>query len=111
MRMVAEALPELGVVPACDALGVPRASFYRWRAPMHGPHHPRRSPRALAPEERAAVLATLHEDRFVDQAPHEVAATLMYEGRRLCSVSTMCRVLCKLGEGNGEGQLALSAVR
>jgi len=93
MQSVAQAVPEIGVVPACEALGVPRASFYRWRAPMHGPHLRRRSPRALAPEERIKVLDTLHEERFVDQAPREVAATLMYEGRRLCSVSTMYRVL------------------
>ncbi len=93
MRLVAEAIPELGVVPACEALGVPRASFYRWRAPMQGPRRPRRFARALAPEERAAVLAALHEARFADQAPREVAATLMYEGTRLCSVSTMYRVL------------------
>ena len=93
MHLVAQAVPELGVAPACEALGVPRASFYRSRSPVHGPHASRRSPRALTSEERAAVLDTLHEERFVDQAPREVAATLMYEGTRLCSVSTMYRVL------------------
>ena len=93
MQSVELAVPELGVVPACEALGVPRASFYRWRAPAHGPHARRHSPRALTPEERAKVLDTLHEERFVDQAPREVAATLMDEGTRLCSVSTMYRVL------------------
>ncbi len=93
MHLVAAAVPELGVDAACEALSVPRASFYRWRAPVHGPRAPRRYPRALAPEERTRVLEALHEDRFADQAPREVAATLMYEGTRLCSVSTMYRVL------------------
>ena len=93
MHAVVAAIPELGLAPACEALCVPRASFYRWKAPVHGPHPRRRSPRALTPEERAKVLDTLHEPRFADQAPREVAATMMYEQERLCSVSTMYRVL------------------
>ena len=93
MTSVAEAMPALGVVGACEALGVSQASFRRWQSPVHGPHPRRRSPRALTMEERAKVLDCLHEDRFVDKAPREVAATLLYEGVRLCSVSTMYRVL------------------
>jgi putative transposase len=98
MQAVESASADLGVAPACDALGVPRASFYRWRAPVHGPHRKRRVPRALTAEERAAVLDTLHEERFVNHAPREVAATLIDEGKRLCSVSTMYRVLREHGE-------------
>jgi putative transposase len=49
--------------------------------------------RALSDEERATVLATLHEPRFVDLAPAEVYATLLDEGRYLCSERTMYRVL------------------
>ncbi len=93
MQSVARAVPEIGVVDACLALGVSRAGFYRWKAPVFGPHRPKTFPRALTPEERTKVLEILHEDRFVDQAPKEVAATLMDEGIRLCSVSTMYRVL------------------
>lgn len=98
MQAVESTSADLGVLAACDALGVPRASFYRWRAPVHGPHPKRRVPRALSAEERASVLDTLHEERFVDQAPREVAATLIDEGKRLCSVSTMYRVLREHGE-------------
>lgn len=36
---------------------------------------------------------TLNSARFVDQAPHEIYATLLDEGRYLCSVSTMYRIL------------------
>ena len=49
--------------------------------------------RALPPQERVQVLATLHEPRFVDLAPAEVYATLLDEGRYLCSERTLYRVL------------------
>ena len=93
MQAVAQAAPALGIAPACEALGVPMMSFYRWRKPVFGPWNQRRSRRALGPAERAIVLATLNDDRFADQAPREVVATLMYEGIRLCSLSTMYRIL------------------
>lgn len=93
MRAVEEAAGDLGAAAACEALGVPRASFYRWRAPLHGPHAQPAHPRALGASERAGVLAVLHEERFVDKAPVEVYATLLEEGRYLCSVSTMYRIL------------------
>jgi putative transposase len=93
MAAVASAPPELGVSAVCDALGVPRASFYRWRAPVFGPPAPRASSRALTSEEKAAVLAVLHEERFIDLAPAEVYATLLDEGRYLASISTMYRFL------------------
>jgi putative transposase len=58
------------------------------------PRPPRRPPpRALQAEERAAVLGVLHEPRFVDLAPAEVYATLLDEGRYLCSERTMYRLL------------------
>ena len=87
--------PELGVVAACAALGLPRATYYRHLCPMHGPLPKRDSPRALPADERKAVLAVLHEDRFVDLAPAEVYATLLDEGTYLCSERTMYRVLAE----------------
>ncbi len=51
------------------------------------------SPRALAPKERQTVHDTLNSERFVDQAPTEVYATLLDEGKYLCSVRTMYRIL------------------
>ena len=53
----------------------------------------RSSPRALSDDERAQVLAVLHEPRFCDLAPAEVYATLLDEKRYLCSERTMYRVL------------------
>ena len=88
--------PELGVVATCAALGVDRATYYRHRAPIHGPKPRRPSPpRRLDEAERRALLDTLHEPRFVDLAPAEVFATLLDEGRYLGSVRTMYRVLAE----------------
>jgi putative transposase len=93
MASVRDVAGEVGVLQACVALEVPRASYYRWLAPIHGPAPRRSSPRELGPEERQAVLGELHESRFVDQAPAEVYATLLDEGRYLCSERTMYRIL------------------
>ena len=101
MRAAAEQLAAtVGVAPACRALGVARASVYRHRQPPRPRRDaaPSRSPRALAPAERAQVLAVLHEDRFVDQAPAAVYASLLEEGRYLCSPRTMYRLLHGVGE-------------
>jgi putative transposase len=46
------------------------------------------------------VLDVLHAERFVDQAPPEIYATLLEEGMYLCSVRTMYRIL----EANGEAR-------
>ena len=86
----------LGVAPACRALAVPRATYYRWQQPQEtakGPGTPRRVPRALPPEERRLVLALLNDDRFADRPPAEVYATLLDEGKFVCSIRTMYRVL------------------
>jgi len=96
MRTVLEVAPKLGVSATCAAFGVARATYYRERAPVHGPKRRRPSPpRRLSADERRAVLDVLHEPRFIDLAPAEVYATLLDEGRRLCSVRTMHRVLAE----------------
>jgi hypothetical protein len=48
--------------------------------------------------ERQAVLDTLHDERFCDQAPASVWATLLDESSYLASVSTMYRQLRERGE-------------
>ncbi len=95
MAAALEAVDELGVAPVCQALGLSRATFYRQARPKHGPVHRARPPRALLPEQRAEVLAALHEPRFQDAAPAEVYAQLLDEGRYLCSERTMYRVLAE----------------
>lgn len=95
MAAVTELAPQVGTTAACRAVAIARASWYRrLRPPVKRSHRGRRrSPRALAPAERQAVLATLHTERFVDRAPAQVVATLLEEGTYLCSVRTMYRLL------------------
>ena len=84
----------------CAILGLDRSGLYPRRAspppeppPPKKPHH-----RALSVAERQAVLEVLHEPRFVDLAPAEVYATLLDEGRYLCSIRTMYRLLAANAE-------------
>jgi putative transposase len=95
--------PIVGTAAACGALGQPRSSWYRAHrrspAPPRPPRPaPRPQPRALAPAERQQVLEVLHAERFWDQAPASVYATLLDEGTYLASVSTMYRLLRQQGE-------------
>ena len=92
MNKIAEVGSRLGVRDTCKALGAAPASYYRFRRPRI-PAGVRSSPRALSGHERQDVLNVLHEPRFVDQAVAEVHATLLDEGRYLCSERTMYRVL------------------
>jgi putative transposase len=94
MQQVETLAQQVGVTSACDVLGVPRSSLYAARKPR--PAKARRlasPPRALSAAEKALVRQTLNSERFQDQAPREVYATLLDEGRYLCSVPTMYRIL------------------
>jgi putative transposase len=93
MQAIEAASLTMGTAPACDALGVARASVYRRRQPAKPFVARPAPPRALAPSERQGVLAMLHAERFLDQAPAQVHATLLDEGVYLCSPRTMYRIL------------------
>ena len=88
---------ETGIKPACEALDVSRAGFYRTQtqrnASLVEPRKRPSPPRALSCDERQGVLDILHTDRFVDKAPYEVYATLLDEGQYHCSIRTMYRIL------------------
>jgi putative transposase len=60
--------------------------------PPRRPNH-----RRLSQAEREQVLAVLDSERFIDQPPREVYATLLEEGRFLCSIRTMYRILGERG--------------
>jgi putative transposase len=90
---------QVGTAPACIALGVSRASFYRQLAPVHGPAPARTKPiRALTDLERQTILAHLYSDRFQNHSPVEVCAALLDEGHYHCSARTMYRLLTQAGQ-------------
>lgn len=88
------------MAPACRALGVARATAYRHRSPRVAapPRSHRRPPAALSDDERSAVLAELHSERFADASPAAVYATLLDEGTYLASQRTMYRLLAANAE-------------
>ena len=92
MTAVADAAVSMRTTPACSALGLPRASWYRGRRRAAVARPRPTPPRALDPVERQGVLDLLHT-RFVDQAPAQVHATLLDEGTYVCSPRTMYRLL------------------
>jgi putative transposase len=96
MSALKEHRAQIPVAPLCKALNVPRACAYRAWAREQAPRKPALRPvpaRALPLPERHRVLEILHSERFVDQPPHEVYATLLDEGTYVCSVRTMYRIL------------------
>ena len=101
MIQLAERLSSsIGLSAACEGLGIPRRTVYRFRQVVAGPQAAeeppparRPSPRALSLHERERVLEMLNSPRFQDQSPRQVYATLLDEHIYLCSISTMYRIL------------------
>ena len=88
-----------GIAAVCDALDISQATYFRARAPMHGPRPKRRSPpRRLSDAERSALMGIMHEPRFIDLAPAKIHATLLQEGHFFASVRTMHRILAEHNE-------------
>jgi len=92
---------DVGVQPACLALGVVRSSFYRCKARLVKEPSDvvrRLPPLALTEIEKANVMTTLNSNEFMDQAPRPVFAELLERGSYLCSVRTMYRLLKIAGQ-------------
>jgi putative transposase len=86
---------QIGVKAACQALGQPRCQFYRKRQPRPAAKAKAAPARKLTEAEREQVRSLLNSPRFVDQAPREVYASLLDEGRYVCSVRSMYRILAE----------------
>jgi len=94
MSAISNSSDLLDLRSACDAIGMPRSTYYRGlKQPRGARTTSSRHPRALSGQERQQVLDQLHAERFVDQAPAEIYSTLLDEGIYLCSVRTMYRIL------------------
>ena len=96
MQTAVELAQTLPVSQACAVVDVTRSSFYRSRQPENTRiAAPRPAPkRALSQVERDNVRDVLNGERFQDQSPYQVFATLLDDEQTyLCSISTMYRVL------------------
>jgi len=89
---------------ACRLLSIPRSTFYRIRQMgqeqpgserPESSRQPRQSVRALSSAEREEVRDVLNSERFQDQSPRQVYATLLDEDEYLCHWRTMYRVLAE----------------
>lgn len=112
MSAIQQLAPHVGQAAACRALALPRASWYRRLQPVALRAGRRPPARALLPAERQTVLQYLHAERFRDQAPAEVFATLLDEGVYLCSLRSMYRILAESGEiGNAGTNFVILSIR
>jgi putative transposase len=96
MTVLAERPTRNPLAAACEALGLPRATAYRARTPTAAPRatRPRKeSPRRIPQAERDVIFATLSNEEFADQPPHEIYATLLTRGEYLASPRTMYRII------------------
>ena len=86
---------DVGISPACQAIGLARSSLYRWKkGPQDRVKKPRVKPkRMITDTERATILSVLNSERFCDLAPRQVYATLLDEGVYHCSWRSMYRIL------------------
>ena len=103
MNLIQQHRKDTPVLPLCEALGLPRASLYR-RAHKGSSELPSnravrpRATLALSEPERQEVLEVLHSEPFRDLPPTQVYPILLEEGRYLCSVRTMYRLLAQQNE-------------
>ncbi len=84
----------------CNALEIPRATYYRNQHPDDTSAVSVSKPpkNALSNEEKQEVLDLLHCEEFVDKTPYEIFNKLIDDGKYYCSTRTMYRMLEKQGE-------------
>lgn len=88
-----ELAAQIGLKSACEVLNVPRSQVYRQRQVKVEAQARPTPAHALSTAEKAMVRETLNSERFMDQAPRQVYATLLDEGTYLCHWRTMYRIL------------------
>jgi putative transposase len=93
MKAVINLRSEVTTRQACEALGVSHATLYRRLKPQGTVKARPTPPLALSAQERGDVIDLLHCERFQDDAPRQIYATLLDEGQYHCSVRTMYRIL------------------
>jgi putative transposase len=99
MTLIEEASQLISVTIACQILAAPRSWYYRQKAAFGQDQEKsgsRPAPKqTLSEAEKAEIRMVLNSERFADESPREVYATLLDEGRYLCHWRTMYRVLAE----------------
>lgn len=101
MVMISEQGKYFGISPICYDLDFPRSAFYRHILPKEKRNETRKKfipENSLSKIERKNVVDIMNSERFVNQTPYEIFATLLDEGKYFCSISTMYRILRDNGE-------------
>lgn len=96
MACVDELKDDVGTKAACEHLGVARVSYYAKTKNYQRKTKitsPKVQPRALSAVERKNILRVCNSERFCDQTPASIYATLLDEGIYLGSISSFYRVL------------------
>jgi putative transposase len=97
MNLADQLSTDVGTKAACAALAVPRATIYRRRAARRSTGMPARTPRhssrALTPDEHRQVVMELNSEQNANLAVPQVYAQMLDQGRYLCSIRTMYRIL------------------
>ena len=88
---------------ACEALKVPRSWYYRQKGKKGQEAKERemavpKPKQALSMQEQEKVRQILNSERFFDQSPREIYATLLDEGVYYCHWRTMYRILAAHAE-------------
>jgi len=95
-KMVNDLSIEVGTKKACNSFGIPRSSYYYWKKPdsKNVLHKERKLPDfSYTQTERQEILNVMNSDIYMDQTPYEIYASKLDEGKYLCSVRTMYRIL------------------
>jgi putative transposase len=95
---MSELASKIGIKSACEVLNVSRSQVYRARQPKKAMQARRTPSHALSTAEKAKVREILNSERFMDQAPRQVYASLLDEGTYLCHWRTMYRILSEHDE-------------
>ncbi len=106
---VAELAEKTSTARACALLGKPRASHYRAQQPpvALAQRPPRPAPaNALSAAEQDTVITVLTSERFCDKSVAQTWATLLDDGVHLASMSTMHRLLRRIGQSGDRRNLA-----
>lgn len=96
MKMIETLSTKVGTKQACNSLGIPRSTYYYWKKSNSKPvksEHRNLPDFSYTYDEKQEILSVMNSDSYMDQTPYEIHAANLDEGKYLCSVRTMYRIL------------------